>query len=66
MVACSPSLTGGLHANKKIEIPIAHSPDISSPNVGWSIEVKRTVFDTWNSQNLAKNSQVMLIWLLPT
>ena len=34
MVAWSPPLTGGLHANKKIEIRSAQSRDISSPNLG--------------------------------
>ena len=34
IVACSPSLNGGLHANKKNEIWSAGSQDISSLNLG--------------------------------
>jgi hypothetical protein len=51
MVACSPSLTGGLHANKKIEIPSAQSRDIGSPNLGvvnWSQTYSMTLNLGWS------------------
>jgi hypothetical protein len=44
MIASSPPLTRGLDTNKKNEIRSAQSRDISSLNLGVSIEVKRTVW----------------------
>jgi hypothetical protein len=53
MVVCSPSLTEGLHADKKNEIQSMQSRDISSPNLG--------VVNS--SQTYGRNSIISLEWI---